>query len=257
MTKLSDLHTEGSLKILIEADSGVGKTCTAATFPGKVLILDFDGKADSAAAYLRSKGLTEQLNNIEVEQFPSHLQGNPIEKLMLLINQKLIPQQKSGKMEFQTLVLDSITTFSAATLRHIVKTNPGIKRTVSAQGQQPGLQDYGVLRREFQQLIPGLLSLPCNVVMLAHLAIEKDEATGQIFRHAMMDGSFARELPIYFKEVWRMYVKDGKRIAQTQSDQMFNCRSQIPGLPAHLDLTNGYSALEKYIKKETMPVVGN
>lgn len=245
---LSELHTAGALKVLIQGDSGIGKTCLAATFPGPSLILDFDLKADSAAAYLRHTGQTEQLNSIEVEQFPPRLELSPIDQLSKLIATKFIPQQRSGKMEFQTLIVDSITTFSAATLAHIVKTNGGIKRNETKQGPQPGLQDYGILRREFQRLIPGLLSLPCNVVMLAHIAVEKDEATGQIFRHAMMDGSFARELPIYFKEVWRMYVKDSKRMIQTQSDHMFNCRSQMPGLPAHLDVTSGYSALAAYIK---------
>lgn len=244
---LSEIKTEGNIKVLIEGESGIGKTCYAATFPGKILMLDFDGKADSAAAFLRFKGMTEQLGQVEVEQFPPQLAISPIESLSKLISEKLIPQQRAGKMEFQTLVLDSITTFSAATLSHIVKTNPGIKRNETRQGPQPGLQDYGILRREFQRLIPGLLSLPCNVVMLAHIAVEKDEATGQILRHAMMDGSFARELPIYFKEVHRMYVKDGKRFIQTQSDHMFNLRSQIPGLPAHLDVTEGYPALAKYI----------
>jgi len=244
---LSEIKTAGSLKILIEGDSGVGKTCLASTFPGRIMFLDFDNKVDSAAAFLRHKGLTDQLNAIEVEQFPAQLGISPIDGLTKVISQKLIPQQKSGKMEFATLVLDSITTFSSATLAHIVKTNPGVKRNPTAQGPQPGLQDYGILHREFQRLIQGLLSLPCNVIMLAHLAIEKDEATGQIMRHAMMDGSFARELPIHFKEVWRLYVKDGKRLVQTQSDHMYNCRSQIPGLPAHFDVTNGYSELTKHL----------
>lgn len=245
--KLADVTTKGAMKILLEGDSGIGKTCFAATFP-KPLLLDFDNKADSAAAFLKSRGMLEQLNSVEVEQFAPQLGVSPIDRLSKIINEKLIPQQRTGKMEFETLILDSITTFSGATLAHIVKTNPGIKRNETKQGPQPGLQDYGILRREFQRLIPGLLSLPCNVVMLAHIAVEKDEATGQIFRHAMMDGSFARELPIYFKEVWRLYTKDGKRLAQTQSDHMFNVRSQIPGLPAHLDVTEGYASLTKYIK---------
>lgn len=245
--KLADIRTEGALKVLIQGDSGVGKTCYASTFPGKTLFLDFDGKVDSAAAFLRYKKLESQVEQIEVEQLAASLTTGPIDLLTKLINEKLIPQQRTGKMEFQTLVLDSITTFSAATLAHIVKSNPGIKRNETRQGPQPGLQDYGILRREFQRLIPGLLTLPCNVIMLAHISTEKDELTGQLMRHAMMDGSFARELPIYFKEVHRLYVKDGRRIAQTQTDNLYNCRSQIPGLPAHLDVTDGYEALSKYL----------
>ena len=248
MPNLSEIKTEGHFKLLAQADSGVGKTCLAATFPGPIEYLDFDMKVDSAASFLRSKDRNDQLNSINVEQFPPGLGESPLDKLSKLISTKYIPQQKTGRMEFNTLVVDSITTFSSACLQHIVKSNPGIKRNETRQGAQPGLQDYGILRREFQRLIPGLLTLPCNVVMLAHLTVEKDEATGQVFRHSMMDGSFAKELPIYFKEVWRLYRKDGKIMAQTQSDHMFNCRSQIAGLPAQLDVTEGYATIAKYLK---------
>lgn len=247
MPNLSEIQTAGHFKLLAQADSGVGKTCLAATFPGPIEYLDFDMKADSAGSFLKSKGLIEQIKGINVEQFPASMVENPLDKLSKLISTKYIPQQKTGRMEFNTLVLDSITTFSSACLQYIVKSNPGIKRNDTRQGPQPGLQDYGILRREFQRLIPGLLTLPCNVVMLAHLAVEKDEATGQIFRHSMMDGSFAKELPIYFKEVWRLYRKDGKVWAQTQTDHMYNCRSQIAGLPAQLDITDGYSSIAKYL----------
>lgn len=245
MVALNDIKTEGNFKLLLMADAGVGKTVFATSLPGKTLVLDFDGKIDSAALYWK-KNNPEQVANISVEQFEVGLEMNPIQRMEKVIREELIPQQKSGKMSFDTLVLDSITTFSAATLAHIVKTNPGIKRTVSAQGMQPGLQDYGILSREFQRLIHGLVGLPCNVIMLAHIATEKDEATGQIFRHTMMDGSFAKKLPIYFKEVWRAFVKDGKRYAQTQSDGQYNCRSQIPGLPNPVPLD--YAEIVKFIK---------
>ncbi len=242
---LSEIKTTGNFKLLAMGDAGIGKTILGTSFPGKIELLDFDMKADSAALFWRKD--PERIARINVEQFPPKIDKGPIQQLEELLTKKYIPQQAAGKMEFDTLILDSITTFSAAVLAHIVKTNPGIKRTVSAQGQQPGLQDYGILKREFQKLIPGLLSLPCNVIMLAHIATEKDEATGQVLRHTMMDGSFAKELPIYFKEVWRIFIKDGKRFAQTQSDHMFNCRSQIPGLPALLPIDNGYAEIAKYL----------
>ena len=248
MAKLSELTMERNLKILVAADSGVGKTCFGTSFPGKTRVLDFDNKVDSAALYWRSEGQTERLENIDVTQFKTSLgTDNPIAELMKIFETEFIPQQRTGKMAFDNLLVDSITTFSSAALKHIVKSNPGIKRNATAQGPQPGLQDYGILSREFERIISGLLSLPCNVIMLAHIAVEKDEATGAIMRHTMMDGSFARKLPIYFKEVWRMYVKDGKRMVQTQSDSMYNCRSQIAGLPAHLCIDNGYEDLKKFI----------
>lgn len=252
MPALSEIKTEGEFKGLVMSDAGAGKTILGTSFPGKTRVLDFDNKIDSAALYWRHKGQTERLANINVTQFKGNLTGglatNPINEMLKIFKDEFIPQQKAGKMEFDTLLVDSITTFSSAALRYIVESNPGIKRNMTTQGAQPGLQDYGVLQREFERIINGLLSLPCNVIMLAHIAIEKDETTGAISRHTMMDGSFARKLPIYFKEVWRLYAKDGHRWVQTQTDHMYNCRSQIPGLPNPMQVDNGYADFEKYLK---------
>ena len=248
MPSLSDIKTESNLKILAFGNSGSGKTCFAAGFPGPILYLDFDGKVDSAAMFYKDQ--PERLRSIDVRQLQQRLMmdptANPIAELSAIITKELIPAQRSGALPFKTLVLDSITTFSSLTLNHIIVTNPGIKRNVTAQGQQPGLQDYGVLKREFARLIPGLLSLNCNVVMLGHISAEKDELTGELVRGPLMDGSFAKELPIYFKEVWRTYVDDkGNHYAQTKSDARFACRSQIKGLPSPLPLS--YAELAKYI----------
>lgn len=246
MPKLNDIKTEGNLKILLMGSPGAGKTCFAAGMPYPMLYLDFDNKIDSAALFYRED--KERLAQIDVRQLAKSISHNPIEELEKIISAELIPQERTGEMKFKTLVLDSITTFSAATLRHIVDTNPGVQRPAFKQGKQPGLQDFGILKREFAKLIPGLLALPCNVVMCAHVETYKDSNTGTILRTAMMDGSFAEELPIYFKEVWHCYVTDkGEHVAQTKADTKFSClRSQVPGLPNPLPLK--YKELEKHIK---------
>lgn len=245
MPALSEIKTEGNLKILAFGNSGSGKTVLAAGFPTPILYLDFDGKVDSAALYYRAD--KERLSQIDVRSLSGSLTGSPITELEKIITQELIPQERTGTMKFKTLVLDSLTTFSAQVLKYIVDSNPGIKRVVTKQGQQPGMQDYGILKREFAKLVPSLLALPCNVVMLGHISTEKDETTGEIIRGPLMDGSFAKELPIYFKEVWRTYVDDkGAHWAQTRSDAKYSCRSQIHGLPNPLPLR--YAEIEKHIK---------
>lgn len=243
--KLSEVTKENNFKLLVIAEPGVGKTVLSASFPGPILLLDFDGKADSAAAYYKDN--KELLDNVEVEDLSAAMTGDPIVRLNQIVDKQLIPQQRAGKMEYKTIILDSITTFSRSVLSHIVKTNPGIKRVPSAQGVQPGMQDYGILRREFQKLIPGLLSLPCNIIMTAHVDAKKDDLTGEISRGPVMDGSFSQELAVYFKEVWVLTADKGKKIAQTQSNFKYKCRSQIPGLPEKFDVTEGYKAIEKYL----------
>lgn len=246
MPTLDQIQTEGNVKLLLIGQPGAGKTCFAATMPGPVLYLDFDNKVDSAALFHRNK--PELLKNIEVRQLSSNFVGDPVAEFNKIIANELIPAQKLGNMKYKTIVLDSISSFSHAALMHILTTNPGIKGVITAQGKMTDQTHYGVLLREFKRLIPGLLTLQCNIVMCAHVDTYKDAATGVIIREAAMDGSYSQKLPQVFKEVWHLHVKDGKRMAQTVSDHTFGClRSQIPGLPAQFDISNGYEALKPYL----------
>lgn len=233
--KLSEIKHDDNLKVLLCGPAGSGKTCTAASFPYPILYLDFDLKVDSAAAWHDAD--KPRLENIDVRELGRRLDGTDPVVEFLQIVKDLGEQQKTGTMKYKTLVIDSMTTFSAAILNHIVKTNPGIKRVVSAQGVQPGMPDFGILKREFEKFIPGILSLPMNIVMTAHIKADRSDLTGEIIRSPIMDGSFATTLPIYFKEVYRVFMKDGKPWAQTKADQYYDfCRSQIPRLPNPVEL---------------------
>ena len=227
--KLSEVKPTENLKILVYGNSGAGKTCFAASLPYPILYLDFDGKVNSAAAFHRED--KERLENIDVRNLSGNMFEDPIAEFNKIVSEELVPAQKAGKLPYKTIVLDSLTTFSHMTLEHIVKTNPGVKRVETKQGKQPGMQDYGILKREFAKLIPGLLSLPANVIMLGHIDAKKDDLTGEIIRGPLMDGSFAQDLPIYFEEVYRAYVDKEKHVFQTKTDYKYSCRSQIPGLP--------------------------
>lgn len=242
--KLSQVKTDGQLKILLYGPAGTGKTCFAAGLPTPILYLDFDNKVDSAALFYKKD--QARLEDIDVRQLAPTLSQSPMIELEKIIKEELIPQQQAGTMKYRTIVLDSLTVFSSAALKYIVETNPGIKRPVSRQGQQPTPTDYGILKREFAKLIPGLLSLPLNVIMIGHISTERDDLSGEIVRGTMLDGSFSKELPIYFKEVWVTKVDDkGNYLAQTKPDMKFACRSQIPGLPNPLKLD--YTELAKYL----------
>ena len=248
MPSLDQISTAGNLKILLLGAPGSGKTCFATSLPTPILYLDFDGKVDSAALF--HKADLERLKAIDVRTLTRSLPGgaDPIEELNKIMKDEIGPQLKSGALKFKTLVLDSISAFSTATLKHIIRTNPGIKGVETAQGKQPDRPHYGVMLRWFTEYIPAVLDLPCNVIMCAHLETYKDANSGMIIRSPMMDGSFDEKLPIYFKEVWYTHVTDkGQYVAQTKADSKFSClRSQIPGLPAVMPLS--YAELEKYIK---------
>lgn len=230
--KLSEIVPSENLKVLVVGPAGSGKTCFAAGFPTPILVFDFDGKINSAAAFYASD--KERLAAIEVRDMRRNFEETDhIAEMLRALREEVVP----NPTKYKTIVIDSATTFSAAMLRHIVKTNPGVKRTSSIQGLQPGLQDYGILKREFARILSSFLALPVNFVMLGHVSTDKSDLTGEIIRTPNLDGSFGAELPIYFEEVYRSYMKDGKPFAQTKSDSYYEfCRSQIPKLTNPVEL---------------------
>lgn len=236
MANLSDLKTSENIKLLLFGDSGAGKTCFATGWPGPVHVLDFDNKVSSAAAYWAG---TPQIEQITYENYGTvDNRGTSAERC----NAALGEMKRSGKYP-RTLVLDSLTTFSDEVMRYLMRLNPGIKRFETKGSQVPAQQDYQVARLYFKQTLTELINLPCNIVVLAHIQMDKDETTGEIHRTPMLAGKLSRELPIFFPEVYRAYAKDNKYWAQTKTDSRYQCRTQIRGLPAEIELK--YESLVK------------
>jgi hypothetical protein len=226
-TSLADIPLGKQIKLLLIGDSGAGKTCGACSFAeaGKVRLCDFDGKASSARMFYR--GRPEILKNIEVERYtPTAEDRLPARRFMQDL-QKWRNDFASGKI--QTLIIDSLTTFTDETLKWLMRENPGLKRPETRQFEVACINDYQILRGFMKQFVMEALSLPANVIFTAHIATEKDESTGEILRTPMIPGKFARELPIYFEEVWRVYMKDGKSLAQTVPNSRYTLvRRQLP-----------------------------
>lgn len=244
MPALGDLTSGGNTKLLLYGDSGAGKTTVVAGMPGPVHIADFDGKVLSAAEYYRHTN-PEKLKGVSYENYSS------VAGPRMAADQFNFDMGQLAKMKpfpYKTICLDSLTTFSDASMQYLIKANPGVIKRISTQGVQlPVLQDYGMARIWFKAVIGALLALPCNVVVIAHIQVEKDEATGAILRTPMITGKLSKELPIIFGEVWRAYRDDkGEHWAQTQSDSRYTCRSQIPGLPNPVKLD--WAEISKYIK---------
>jgi len=232
--KLSELKTDENIKILLFGESGSGKTCFASNFPGPTHYYDFDLKVGSVNSF------NKNIDHITFDQYPldksdpggagkrfNHDMGE-LKKLAV-----------KGEFPYKTIVIDSLTTLSDRLMEHIMRENPGVKRTPTKLAQAPALQDYGMFRIFMKQFIAEILALPCNIIMVAHVEIIKDETTGQLLRVPMLTGKLAKELVIYFEEVYYAYVEgegsSRKYMLQTQADKKFNCRSQR-GLPPTIGL---------------------
>lgn len=239
-SSLKGIQEEPLRKVLIYGDSGVGKTCFASTFPAPIYYFDFDNKVSSVPSYAKqNKDVQDKIDNdlIDYDVYaprkgvkPGELFYNKLEEFERDIN--------NGDFKYRTIVIDSMTTMVDELLKYLIDMNPGINRTKTNLVTVASLQDYMLLRTYLKNIVTTTLNFPCNVVYTAHIEKVKNEKTGELFNQPMFPGKLARELPIYFEEVYRAYVnKGGVRCAQTKADSEYTIiRSQLHRLPGEIEL---------------------
>lgn len=230
MKTLDQLVSTQKMKLLIYGQSGVGKTVFATGAP-KPLVLDFDGKVSSAASYY-SVNNPEKLQEISYEdmtEIPG--QPRPFRRFKAVLAQ-LQKDSADGKLQHQTLIIDSLTLFIDAMMADIIAENPGVKRVNGV----PALQDFQIMNIQFKDAMSQLLGLPLHVIVIGHITSETNQETGKIYWKPLVPGKLADRLPQVFTEVYRAFVSHQKGgeveyCLQTSSDGDYVCRTQIPGLP--------------------------
>lgn len=163
-------------RILLMGDSGTGKTHFIGTMP-KPFVMDFD----RGLATLRGKDVGYKMLSIDD----------------WLVLKNTVQEWRKGAPEgFQTFALDSITMASEAAMAYVLKKN-------GHTGQQPNIGEWGDAIREVKDLLGYITTLPCNVVVTAHMQIVKDELLGDIQYQPLIFGKdLPSRMPIYFDEVY-------------------------------------------------------
>ena len=100
------------------------------------------------------------------------------------------------------------------------------------------------------------VELPCNLVIIAHVELDKDEETGAILgAHPMLTGQLAIRMPGYFDEVYYTSVrKEGDKVkwlVQTVPIGVKMARSRLSGKEGLLPyfIPNDYPSLMAYARK--------
>jgi ABC-type dipeptide/oligopeptide/nickel transport system ATPase component len=221
--KLTELQSNDYVKLLLLGESGAGKTVLATSFPTPIKVYDFDQKISSAAKFYAKD--TDRLSSIDVEQYGKLPIKERMQKFLASVREIENLQHAGKPLPFKTLVIDSLTTLTNAILEDYKKVSQlGIKRALADVN---AMQDYQLLQIHLTQLITGILSLDCNVVVIGHTQLEKDETTGMMRNTILMPGQLAFKLPIFFEEVYLAKINaKGERVLQTQSDSKTSLRSQ-------------------------------
>ena len=185
---------------LYKGEPGTGKSVVAGSFP-KPFFFDMDG---------RMRVLTNRYpgKDIVYESYFSNFPG-----MMLKLGELL------NYCDYETIVFDSLTSFSRTTMTHMIKSRVADAGNIKKRLQRGGLdvsqlEDYGGETAAITQLLDAMreLNKKANVILIAHCVdvIERNTQTKSVVvnRQLLTGGKkIAAEIPAYFDEAYHFYAR--------------------------------------------------
>ena len=232
-----DVHVSDKVfKILVIGDYGTGKSIFASTFPTPAFVFDFD----KGILSYRGKDFDYTSYNLDAKGWID------FDKDFMEIKKAVA----DGK--YKTIIIDSTSTMSDLAMERALQLDP--KR--SATNGPLWNVHYGIVKNLVEGKLRQIMQLDCNIVVIAHLQVVKDEETGAVIgTQPLLPGALSQKIPGYFDEVYYAFnrMKEGKPafMLQTVSKGHYKARSRISGeksiLPA--EIPNDYNELIKAIEK--------
>jgi hypothetical protein len=153
--------------------------------------------------------------------------------------------QDPGK--YGGFAVDSLSTLQGCAMDFVMKENKVSRRAVG-KFQMTNENDFGALITMLMQVLPQILKISSHsiFVMTAHTRIMEDKATGENkMRPAISGKALPSQIGGWFTECWFLksegYRGDVQRLAQTMSDSLVDCKTQIANMPFDI---NAIAAVE-------------
>lgn len=246
-TNLKQMQTDGCFRGLFVGPTGRGKTVAAGSFPGPILVLDFENRHEPLKDWYADR------DDIEVEVITPY---NYFSVFVPLINGPAIKKYK-------TIIVDSITSISNVTITMQLK----IREGSDSKEFQPKTNKSGISVASWDEfngeatIITGLFevlkSLKCNLIATAH-PVQKS-TDGKSWTSLVSYGNKLNTMvPGYFNEVFFFDYEFGlsdsggvKRVVRTSPSSNYpDAKTSIKGLPPTIDITNKnlYDIIKPYLE---------
>ena len=224
MTKtLHDKRERNPYKIIVIGASGSGKTTLASTSHGKQYWFCFE---DGLTSLL---GKSELYDSMKYDTYLCTSEEKSAGDSWKRDYDKLTSLSKDLEC-YDTIVIDSISSMTEVVLQAVQKNLRNFGKAPS-HGLSNPYEPWTNLCIGCTNFVRGLLSLPCNVILIAHELHEKGD-DGRMYWQIQGEGTkFPNWLPKSVDELWRMEVTslkgEDKYILRTRGGRGFQAKSRM------------------------------
>lgn len=213
---------------LLAGFSKSGKTFTLKTARKPVAHISFDpNNLDCVKGWMKENpGAVLPFTDCEIE--------DPSDPIAYIRYREIIGKLIEAQMfeNIGTCFVDGLTFLGDAILRRTLKLQKRVRGMNMKQKENaPRKQDYGILLTVLRDEMIQLLTLPCDVVLTAHLNFWTDENILQTRYYPMISGQSREQVPAVFSE---NYIMMAKRSSQginrhflTQPDGLYQAGSRL------------------------------
>lgn len=200
LNQIYDSDSRGeTFRGIIVGPQGSGKTSLALTAPAYVHIDSFDpGGTVVLEEEIRASRILAD-TRFEVDSLDNPVAYNAFD-------QSLQRRIASGYFHsINTYVLDSMTTLGVAALNLVIRERIAKGKHSAETPQQ---DDWMPQMTKIKKVIQKVASLPCNVIITAHLQMKEDKVTSQFHNQLLVTGNLQQLIPILFGEIYVLITKD-------------------------------------------------
>jgi hypothetical protein len=231
MPTIDNYKSESYIRLLLQGESGAGKTTTSLQFPG-VWVFDCDLNLRGPLQWLRenNKPLPIGYDTIDRKEdgsvVPENQRWDRIKTLVTTVGQR-----QGDHANIQTFVFDSMSKMNDYNKAHVLRTNP----TKSGVFEQTS---WGFFYSNWVGLVGAVTSAKIHCVFNGHDKIDKDELDGSTKIMLNVQGQFQAVANSLFTDAWHAEVVNTgglnpvyKRVLRTIQDYKHAGLKNSFGLP--------------------------
>lgn len=241
MAYTADITLGGRFVGLFIGVNGSGKTVGAASFPGPIMFYAFDDRMTPVKRFYPNR---RDIQYKVVGSYPSPGRRDYIDFKEFCDEF----ENYQNRCDFATIVIDSITSYTATVIRYQLNKKGKTKgKHLAGFIEVPTWDEFNGETQAVVETIELSKVLPCHVIWTAHPVDKTEIGAGDVVKKTQSITAFGNKtpsfVPNYFDEIYNFTKEnagtglDPRRWVVTQAGEDVLCKTALP-LPPRFEITN-------------------